>query len=130
VRALQAAAVARLEAVWLADRVHDVGDVPGSPATPYVVVSASAGMAENHLNCGTHGSKAHRVIVQCVGATAAEVGFALEKADAAFQDHALVITGYDTTPATAELEANVIRDPDGGALLVVTQTYTFAAYPI
>lgn len=103
--------------------------MPDLPATPYMVVSASAGMAENHRGDGSHGSKSLRVIVQCFGKDAPEVGFALGKADAAYQDHRLAVTDYDTTPATSELEANITRDPDGGALLTVTQTYHLHAYP-
>lgn len=128
-RAFTTAAVARAEAVWNAAQVHEVGGVPDVPTTPYVVISVSGGAAANHRLSGEHGSKARRIIVMCVGKSASEVGFALEKADAAFQDHRLVVTGYDTTLATAELEANIARDPDGGALLTVTQTYQFHAYP-
>lgn len=123
------AAVTRAEAVWNANQVHELGKVPSTPVTPYMVLSVSGGAAAAQRSDGTHGAKAHRIVVQCVGKTAYEVGTALDKADAAFADHALVIDGYDTTRAIAELEANITRDPDGGALLTVTQTYSFTAYP-
>ena len=128
-RALNAAAVARAEAVWIAERVHEIGEVPDSPATPYVAISASAGSTENHRNDGTHGSRGHRIVAQAVGRTVGEVGFAVEKAEAAFLDHRLAVPGFDTTPATVEVASPIIRDPDAGAYLLCTLTFTFQAYP-
>ena len=123
------AAVAAAEAAWVPERVHEVGKVPASPATPYSVVSVSSGSADNYGLCGAHGSRGYRIIVQAVGASANEVGMAVENADEAFLDKRLTVAGYDTTPATAEVASPIIRDPDGGALLSVTLTYTFHAYP-
>lgn len=128
-RAATVAAAARAEAVWNAAQVHEVGGVPATPATPYLVVSATGGADENYQVDGKGGSTSHGVVVQCFGKSASEVGFALDKADAAFKGHRLTIAGFDTTAATAQLEANIYRDPDAGSLLMVTQTYAFHIYP-
>ena len=128
-REFNAAALAALEAVIPAARVHRVGEVPAEPVTGYAVVSVSSGSAENYRNCGEHGSRSYRIVVQAIGKTIDEVAWVVDKADAAFLDKRLALTGYDTTPAAAEVASPVIRDPDAGAYLSVTLTYTFTAYP-
>lgn len=94
-----------------------------------MVVSATGGADENYQGDGEGGSTSHSVVVQCFGKTASEVGFALDKANAAFKGHRLAVAGFDATQASPQLEANVYRDPDGGTLLTVTQVYAFHLYP-
>ena len=125
----QEAAVERARAVWNPAQVHSIGAVPNLPTLPYLAVAVSGGRGDSRRNDGTHGSSSRWIVVQCVGKDAGEIAFALARADEAFADWALSMADYDTTPAAAELEANPTRDPDGGALLVATQTYSFHAYP-
>lgn len=121
-RHLQAAALTRGRAAWNSNQVHQVGAVPASPSTPYYVVSVGSGGGDTYTLDETEpGTRPYRVAVVAVGKTAAEVGFAVEKADAAFVGHRLT---PECTPARAEVSTPVIRDPDGGALLVCTLTYT------
>lgn len=128
-KAFQDAAVARYESTWLADRVHEVGAVPASPPTPYGVVSVTSG-AGTHYRVGAHGgSTSRRAVVQCVGKTAGEVAFAVEKAEAAYLGHRLAVAGHACTPMRSEVSSPVIRDPDGGALLTCTLTFTFSSTP-
>lgn len=127
-KAQQAAAVAALEATWNAAQVHDVGSVPASPTTPYAVVSVDSGTPGNY-RAAQHGSKAYRIAVQCFGKDVSEVGFAVEKAESAFLDKRLTITGYDATPCATEVSSPIYRDPDAGVLLLSTLTFTFSAYP-
>lgn len=129
-RAFAAAALAAYEAAWTPERVHRAGEVPTPPPPgAYGVLSVSSGSAENYRACGAHGSRSYRIVVQAVGKDVDEVGFAVDKADAAFLDKRLTVAGYDTTPARPEVSSPIIRDPDGGVLLSATLTYTFTAYP-
>ena len=123
------AAKARLGSVWNANQSYLPGEVGDSPATPYGIVSVSTGMGTAYRLTADHGALSMRIVVQSIGRDAEEVGFAVEKADAAFLDQRLSVSGYDCTPALAEASSQIIRDPDGGVLLSVTQTYTFTAYP-
>lgn len=130
-RAFAAAALAAYEAAWAPERVHRAGEVPTPPPPgAYGVVSVSSGSAENYRSGATSaGSRSQRVVVQCVGKSVDEVGFAVEKADAAYRDKKLAVAGYRCTPCHPEVSSPVIRDPDGGAFLTCTLTYTFAATP-
>lgn len=127
--AFQNAAVAAAEAAWVAERVHEVGDVPGKPATPYMALAVSSGAGSTYSLLSARGSQAYRLVAQVVGRTAGEVAIGVEKADGAFLDRPLVVAGYDTTPMRSEVASPIIRDPDAGVLLSVTLTYTFHAYP-
>lgn len=127
---VKVAAVARLRAVWLVERVHKVGRVPANPPTPYIVASVSSGSAENYLLSAQHGSRSYRIVTQAIGATDDELDFAVARADAAFLDHSLVVVDLDCTPCAVETSSTAIRDPDGGALLSKTLTYTFTTYPL
>lgn len=122
-----AAAIAAARAAWITERVHEVGKVPATPATPYLVMSVSTGSAENYSLAAEHGSRSYRVVVQAIGASDGEVGFAVDKAESAFLDNRLTVAGFDTTPCAPEVSSQIIRDPDGGALLSMTLTYTFTA---
>lgn len=128
-REFQAAVVAAAEAAWNASQIYEVGAVPTSPVTPYSVVGVSSGaMITRRLSTEAAGS-GYRIAVQAVGKNASEVGFAVEKADSAFADTRLSVTGFDCSPCLVEVSSPIIRDPDGGGFLTCTLTYTFTAYP-
>lgn len=127
-RTLQQAAVDRLRTTLEDDRVHEPTAVPKSPTTPYALVSVTSGAAGNHRG-GVHGSRDHRLVVQVVGRTFGECGFVVDATETAFQDHRLQALALDVSPLNSEIASPVIRDPDGGALLTCTLTYTFTAYP-
>lgn len=111
--------------------MYPLGDVPELPGTPYVVLSVDSGTPGNYRLNVEHGSKAYRIVTQAVGRTLREVGFAVEKLDAAFEDRRLIVAGFDTTPAAGDerVSSPVIRDPDAGGLLTCTVLYPFTAYP-
>ena len=126
---VQKSAVAALVAAWRPQSVFAGGEVPAKPSTPYNVVSASSGSAENYRLSAQFGSRSYRIAVQAFGDTAAEVDFAVAKADAAFLDQKLAVTGWDLTPARVEGASPLLRDTDIGELLYKTVTYTLTAYP-
>ena len=119
----QSAVVAKLRATWTtAGRIHNVGEVPGSPATPYLDVAVAGGTPRNYKVGSRHSSKFYRATVRAFGKNVAEVGFAFEKAEAALLDERIA-AGY--TPCRGEVATTPIRDPDGGGLLMIVRTYTF-----
>lgn len=128
--ALQAAAVARAEAVWVASSVHEPNAVGTLPPTPYLVVSVDAGREEGRMLCGDASSDAHRLVAMAVGKDMTELTFAVDKAKAAFRGHRFTVTGYDVTPNVGESSGPVTRDPDAGGQLSLTLVYTFNATPI
>ena len=123
----QTAAVTRLRAAYTTARVHEPNQVPASPALPYAVVSASTGLPRNYRISGDHGTRQVRVVVQCIGATAADCLFVAEKADVAFLDQAPTVTGWTTTKARREIEASPQRDPDDTTAVYALATYTYEA---
>lgn len=129
-KAFNTAAVAAAEAAWNTAQVHKLGEVPANPTTPHLIVSVTSGDPGNY-RARFHGSKSHSVVAQAVGRNFDEVAFAVEKADAAFEDEALVVAGFDCTEAGGEdrVSSTVIRDPDGGGLLTCTVLYPFTAFP-
>jgi hypothetical protein len=132
VREFQAAAEARLAAVWMSARVHPIGGVPASPATPYAAVGVDSPSYTNGNLAAQAGGQRHTIAVQVVGANKAEVDFGAEKAAAAFVEHSLAVAGFDCAPPNPEdvVSSPVIRDPDAGGVLVCTVLYPFTAYPI
>jgi hypothetical protein len=121
-RELSAAAIARVQVVWTQGRVYEVGSVPATPVTPYLMLSVGSGSGENYtLDEELPGTRSHRLAVQAVGKTADEVEFAVEKADAAFLGTRL---DADCTPLHPEVSSPIFRDPDAGGLLTCTVTYT------
>lgn len=128
----QAAAEARLAAVWVAARVHAIGGVPPTPATPYAAVGVDAPGYTNTNSAGQMGGKRHTIAVQIVGADKGEVDFGIERAEAAFLEHSLSVAGFDCAPPNPEdvVSSPVIRDPDAGGQLVCTVLYPFTAYPV
>ena len=126
---LHAAALPAGRAAWNAQQVHEVGKVPGSPTTPYNVLSVTAPGDTNPRRGGRSGSQSAWVVVQAVGKTAGEVGFAVDKADAAFLGKRLTVAGRDTRPSIRNEPSTVIRDPDAGGLLTCTLIYRFTLTP-
>ena len=122
-KAEQDATVAKLRATWTtAGRIHNVGEVPASPVTPYIDVAVDGGTPRNYKVGSRHSSKFFRATVRSFGRNVAEVAFAFEKAEAALLDERIA-AGY--SPCRGEVSTNVIRDPDGGGLLMAVRTYTF-----
>ena len=76
----------------------------------------------NHRTAGLSASRSYRAVVRSFGKSFAEVSFAAEHADAALLGQRIA-AGY--TPCRAEVASQVIRDPDGGGLLMAVRTYTF-----
>lgn len=132
-KALQAAAVARAEAVYTASRVHEPGAVPTTPPTPYLIVSVDGGRDETQMLNPEAASDAHRLVAQGIGASMDELTFAIDKARAAFSGYRLAVAGYDTTPCEAETSGPVIRDTDASGnltgFLSMTLTFTLNAFP-
>lgn len=125
-----AAALGAARAAWNVTQVHELGGVPPTPVTPYLAVSVTSGAPGNY-RARFHGSSKHYIVVQAVGKNLSEVAFAVDKADAAFQDKALVVAGFDCTESGGEdrTASTVIRDPDAGGLLTCTVLYPFTAFP-
>lgn len=122
-KALNDAALSRAQAFWNANQVHKAGSVPASPVTPYLVISVGSGSGESYtLEETGPGTRSHRLVAQAIGRTLDELGFAVDKADGAFVGVRLTEA---TTTCRPEVSSPVFRDPDAGALLVCTLTYTF-----
>ena len=120
-KAEQDATVAALKAAWPTGRVYSAGGVPTSPVTPYQVVSVTAGTPVNYRAGSRHSSLFFRVSVQNFGKSYSEVANAAEGADLALLDKRI---GPEWTPCRREVATPVIRDPDGGSLLMTVHTYT------
>lgn len=117
------AAVAALQEVWTGAQVHKVGEVPSMPATPYAVVSVSAGVPRNYRAGSASTTASRRLSVQYVGRDYDECAFAVEKGDAAFLGKRIT---PERTPCRRELEPSIQRDPDGGVLMYALGTFTYA----
>lgn len=127
-RDLNAAAKARAEASWPQGRTYLVGDVPATPTTPYLVLSVTSGAPAGYSLDISHGPKMHRLVAQAFGRTADEVGFAVEKVDAAFTDQSLQVEGAECGPMAGDerVASPVIRDSDVGGLLGCTVVLPFS----
>ena len=123
------AAVAALQATWPQGRTYRVGAVPTNPVTPYNVVSVDSGISRNYRRAAGASSRLHRLSVQSVGRDAAEIAFAVERAQTAFLDKRLAVAGKAATPCREETPADVQRDPDGGVLLYAFQSFQFTTTP-
>lgn len=130
-RDLNAAALARATSTWPDGRVYLLGEVPPSPVTPYVVLSVGSGAPSGYTLDVTHGLKLHRLVAQGFGRTIAEVGFAVEKIDAAFTDHVLTVAGSECGPMAGDerVASPVTRDPDVDGLLGCTVLLPFTVSP-
>ena len=121
-KAEQDAAKAALKAAWISGRTYDMGSVPASPVTPYQDVAVNLGTPKGDRAAGISSSRSFRAVVRSFGRSFAEVSFAAEKADAALLGQRI---GAGYSPCRAEVSTSVIRDPDGGGLLMAVRTYTF-----
>lgn len=121
-KAEQDAVIAALTAAWPQGRVYNVGAVPASPVTPYVVVSVASGTPAKYRLGSKVSSSLFRAVIQNFGKSYGETSFAAEKADAALLDKRITAAH---TPCRREVATSVIRDPDGGSLLMTVHTYTF-----
>lgn len=126
-RALNAAAIVRLQTAGPDYRVYAVGGVPSNPPLPYTVVSADAGTPSNYRNSAQSGTRDHRVNIQCFGTTYNECARTAERADEAFLDR--VLTEFDVTasPCRRDIGMPPERDPDAGGVLYALMSYTFTA---
>jgi hypothetical protein len=125
VREYQTAVKAALTAAAGAVPVYDLGAVPTSPATPYMVLSTDSGLPLNRRVGATSTSRLVRAAVQFFGRTYAEVAICAEKADAALEGRSLTVAGK-TVRSRRDVTATVGRDPDAGGLLYGMHAYTFA----
>lgn len=123
-RAEQDATTAALRASWPGGRTYNVGEV-ASPVTPYLDVAVSLGTPVNYRAGSRTAARTYRATVRSFGRTFAEVAFAAEKADAALLDERITA---EHSPCRAEVATGVIRDPDGGGLLMAVRTYTFSKH--
>jgi hypothetical protein len=124
---MTAAAVTRAGAVYQPGRVYRTGEVPDMPPLPYMTVSADGGFPTNYVKAAQHTARQFRLAVQCVGSTVNECMGVAEKADVAFLDQRLTVTGWDCGPCQVELVATPRRDPDAGGLLYALATYIYTA---
>ena len=124
-KAQQDATTAALRAAWPQGWVYDVGSVPASPVTPYIDVAVTLGTPVNYRAGSRTSARTYRATVRSFGRTFGEVSFAAEKADVALLDERI---GADCSPCRAEVATSVIRDPDGGGLLMAVRTYTFTKH--
>lgn len=123
---LTTTAVTAAETAWNTNQVHEVGSVPSSPLTPYLVLSVTTPGDTNYRVGGRGGSQAAWTVVQAVGKNMSELDFAVAKADAAFLGVRLTTAA---TPARRDDPSTAIRDPDAGGLLTCTLVYRFAINP-
>ncbi|MCZ3386327.1 MAG: hypothetical protein LH630_05050 [Actinomycetia bacterium] len=128
-RVHQDAAVARLKAVAVTDRVYAPNAVPVSPVTPYYVLTCDTGAAGAYRTGGRTTTQRFTVAVQCMGKTYGEATDGLERTDAAFEAYTLTVPGFDCTIARRQVAASPYRDPDGGSLLVGLHAYAFMSSP-
>lgn len=100
-------------------RVYALGNVPASPAYPYVVIgyAPNAPIIRNQLGGG---DPVRRFVVQHFGRTA----------DAVEDQSAITFSTFDGKPisgdvCTQEIATPVTRDPDDSGVLSTTHTYRY-----
>ena len=108
-------------------RLYGLNNVPASPTYPYGSYSASLGRGDTYTLDDAEGVRWGRVIVQTFGKTATSALAKAEEARTALVGTILAITGYETDPLRAELDPQVLRDPDDSGVVGVTATYIFTA---
>ena len=108
-------------------RLYALNSVPPKPTYPYGVYSATLGRGDSYTLDGREGVRHGRVVVQTFGRTAASALAKAEEARAALVGKRLAITDYECTPIRAELDPQVVRDPDDQGVVGVTATYRFVA---
>jgi hypothetical protein len=108
-------------------REYALNGVPASPTYPYGVHSASLGRGDVYTLDAFEGVRWGRVVHQSFGKTAESALAKDEEFRSALVGKALTITGYSTTAIRAELDPQIVRDPDNAGVVAVTTTYTFTA---
>jgi hypothetical protein len=108
-------------------REYALNSVPPTPTYPYGVHSASLGRGDVYTLDASEGVRWGRIVHQSFGRTAESALAKTEEFRAALVGNVLAITGYSTTPVRAELDPQIVRDPDTAGVVGVTTTYTFTA---
>lgn len=109
------------------DYCYPINEVPDAEAYPYNVYSATLGRGDSYTLDSREGVRWGRVVVQTVARTGTTALAHAEAVRAALVGKALTITGYETTPCRAELDPQMVRDPDDQGVVSVTATYIFTA---
>lgn len=126
------AVLARLEAYAAAEgvslRAYHAGEVPESPALPYVAVwtwqrtdGSIRRISDDSL------TRPFRTVTQFVGETRWEAQIVEQHVDAALRGYRLQIADTATTPCHHEAEAGVSRDSDLEDLFVGSCAWTWCA---
>lgn len=107
-----------------AARVYKFGDVPPSPAYPYMVLGLDTGTPSGRRTSGHSPSMRWRVTAQLFGRTWEAVKDMADYADAAFKDQPL--TEFPAAPfSVREMATPPDRDPDAEGVLYALHTYRF-----
>lgn len=108
-------------------RLYALNAVPSSPSYPYGVYSATLGRGDSYTLDGREGLRHGRVVVQTFARAGGAAVALAENVRAALVGARLSVTGYECTPIRAELDPQMVRDPDDQGVVGVTATYVFAA---
>ncbi len=102
-------------------RAYTVGAVPSTPGYPYAVIGGDTGTPTNRRLGGGTDRKPRRVTVQIFGKSDDSVLEYADKADTAFEDKVLPITGSPFS--MRELQTPIGRDPDDAGVPYILHTY-------
>ena len=115
---------------WLVDfslRFHGVVITLGLVALGYGVYTASLGRGDTYTLDATEGVRWGRITMQTFGKTTESAVALAEQVRDSLVGIRLTITGHSCDPIRAELDPQIIRDPDVGGVVGVTATYVFTA---
>lgn len=124
--AVKAAVTAAMAPQWTA---YDYGKVPGADGNPgslpyiYAIVTLERRYNPNLRLSANASSGGWRATVRCVGRTADECRWAMNKAATALNETRLTVDGRTTTPIQFESEQN--PEPDDGRLSALS-VWTYA----
>src|SRR5690606_3122979 len=114
--------VMRVKAVGVL-RVYKLGEVPATPASPYMVLALDSGTPSTYTIDSSSDSM-RRLSVQIFAKSHAVISAQAELADAALRD--VYLTELPGAPkCNREMQTPVIRDPDGEGLLYLLHTYRY-----
>lgn len=105
--------------------VYAAGEVPPSPAYPYVVRSASTPTPSDYSHAALSGSMRWRVATLYVAASERSAFWVAEKVEAAMLDKRLSIPGKDCSRIKRESGAPIRPDDDAEGAMVGTDVWTF-----
>ncbi len=108
-------------------RAYQLGSVPAAPTYPYGVYSAALGRGDSYTLDATEGVRHGRITVQTFGKTTESALALAEQIRTALVGIRLTITDHSCDAIRAELDPQIVRDPDVGGVVGVTATYTFTA---